>query len=62
MLNYGFITHYTWENDRKMPLEFHLDKWGSPIPTWTNMGQSPICPNEMLVKCLFCPSLLENKW
>ena len=37
-----------------MPLEFHLDKMGSPIATWTNKGaiwtnkgQSPICPNEI---------------
>ena len=55
------------ENDRKMPLEFHLDKMGSPIVTWTNKGtiwtnkgQSLICPNEMLDKCHFYPSLKQK--
>ena len=43
------------ENDRKMPLEFHLDKMGSPIATWTNKGQSPICPNEIQAKFPLCP-------
>ena len=48
---------FTWENDNKMSLEFHLDKMGSPIATWTNKGaiwtnkgQSPICPNEIEAK------------
>ena len=27
-----------WENDKKMTLEFELDKMGSLIPTWTNKG------------------------
>ena len=35
----------TWENDRKMTVEFELDKMGSPILTWTNKAQSPIYPN-----------------
>ena len=26
------------ENDKKMTLEFELNKMGSPIPTWTNKG------------------------
>ena len=52
-----FETLVHWENDNKMPLEFHLDKMGSPIATWTNKGatwtnkgQSPICPNEIQAK------------
>ena len=52
------------ENDNKMPLEFHLDKMGSPIATWTNKsaiwtnkGQSPICPNEIETKLQNHPSL-----
>ena len=28
----------TWENDKKITLEFELDKIGSPIQTWTNEG------------------------
>ena len=45
------------ENDNKMTLEFELDKMGSPISTWTNKAQSPICPNEVYAKWQNNPSL-----
>ena len=35
-------------NDKRMTLEFELDKMGSPISTWTNMRLSPICPELSL--------------
>ena len=37
---YFFLLQYmvSWENDKKMTLEFELDKMGSPISTWTNKG------------------------
>ena len=35
--------------------EFHLDKMGSPIPTWTNMRQSPICPKWNVGLMWFLP-------
>ena len=40
-----------WENDKKMTLEFELDKMGSPIPTCTNKGYSSICPKWNLWFC-----------
>ena len=40
------------QNDKKMTLEFELDKMGSPIPTLTNKGQSPICPKWNLWLCV----------
>ena len=34
----GSLDKKNWENDKKMTLEFELDKMGSPISTWTNKG------------------------
>ena len=42
---------FKWKNDKKMTLEFELDKMRSPISTWTNKGQSPICPKWNLWLC-----------
>ena len=34
----SYVEDHERENDKKMTLEFELDKMGSPIPTWTNKG------------------------
>ena len=38
VFHFIFIHVVKWENDKKMTLEFELDKMGSPIPTCTNKG------------------------